>query len=98
MDGRIISVEHDRVDTTRRDIDEHIARIDAALDRLEAAAKVLSTHWTGEAQAAYRAAQAKWHQAYREMTVTAHALTTIAQHGNIRFRDQDRRDANAWAH
>ncbi|MFT4156804.1 MAG: WXG100 family type VII secretion target [Microbacterium sp.] len=98
MDGRIIAVEHDSLDATCRAIARHIEKIDAELDRLEAAADVLSTQWTGEAQAAYRAAQAKWHQGYREMTVIAHALTTIAHRGNSRFREQDLRDAGAWAH
>lgn len=98
MNARIIAVEHDGLDETCREIDRRIKKIDESLDRLEAAAAVLSTQWTGDAQAAYRAAQAKWHQGYREMTATAHALTTIAHRGNSSFRDQDVRDAGAWAH
>lgn len=98
MDGRIIAVEHDTLDAACRDIFSHIKNIDVELDRIEAAAKHLSTQWTGEAQAAYRAAQSTWHQAYREMTTIAHALTTIARHGNNRFREQDLRDADVWAH
>lgn len=98
MDSRLISLAHDSVDLACDDIAERIEKIDVALDSLEAAAKILSTKWTGEAQEAYRAAQAEWHTSYREMTVIAQKLTTIARHGNSRFREQDRRDSHAWAH
>jgi WXG100 family type VII secretion target len=97
MDDRVIRLHHDQIDAACRSVAAHVKLIDDELDGLEATSAALSGQWTGAAQVAYAKAHREWNDSMRELSAIADALTGIANEGNGRFREHDRREARVWA-
>ncbi len=94
LDG--IRVVHDGLDRASDGLYAACRRIDERLDRLEAELVPLRSEWTGEAQAAYEAARARWEQAMREMRDVLESTSHTVAESNGAYRAADLRGAAAF--
>ena len=65
LDG--LRVNHGGLDTAAQDLYTAVKEIDDRMNRLENELAPLKSDWTGNAQASYHAAKAKWDGAIQEM-------------------------------
>ena len=78
------------------EIETAIALMQNALDNLEAEALRLSSGWSGEAQVAYREAQARWSESMIRLTQVIAGLRQIASTHISDVGAFDQRRASAW--
>lgn len=93
MQSEGIRVVHDGLDRAADGLTAACRRIDERLDRLEGELAPLRSDWSGEAQAAYEVARARWEQAMREMRDVLESTSHTVAESNGAYRAADLRGA-----
>ncbi|PRB18430.1 WXG100 family type VII secretion target [Microbacterium sp. MYb62] len=92
----ILKAEPTQITALAAEITAGSAQITAALARLEAVSDDLSHRWSGEAQAAYAAAQSRWTSQMTELAAIANAAGELADEWSTGLRDLERSLAQGW--
>ena len=94
LDG--LRVNHAGLDTAAQDLHTAVKEIDDRLNRLESELAPLRSDWTGNAQASYQAAKAKWDAAIQEMRDLLAQTSQTVQQSNADYKAADQRGAAAF--
>jgi WXG100 family type VII secretion target len=94
MDG--LRVNHAGLDTAAQDLYTAVKEIDDRMNRLESELAPLKSDWTGNAQASYHAAKAKWDTAIQEMRNLLDQTSQTVMQSNAEYKAADQRGAAAF--
>jgi WXG100 family type VII secretion target len=94
MDG--LRVNHAGLDTAAQDLYTAVKEIDDRMNRLESELAPLKSDWTGNAQASYHAAKAKWDAAIQEMRNLLDQTSQTVMQSNAEYKAADQRGAAAF--
>lgn len=91
-----IRINHAALDQAASDMGSASKAIDSRLEALEQELNPLRNDWSGQAQASYTQAKAKWDQQMRELnTILAQAGQTVAT-SNVDYAQADKRGAASF--
>ena len=94
MDG--LRVNHAGLDTAAQDLYTAVKEIDDRMNRLESELAPLKSDWTGNAQASYHSAKAKWDAAIQEMRDLLDQTGRSVLQSNAEYRAADQRGAASF--
>ena len=94
LDG--LRVNHAGLDTAAQDLYTAVKEIDDRMNRLENELAPLKSDWTGNAQASYHSAKAKWDGAIQEMRDLLDQTSTAVNQSNAEYKAADQRGAAAF--
>jgi WXG100 family type VII secretion target len=94
MDG--LRVNHAGLDKAAEDLYNGVKKIDDRMNRLESELAPLKSDWSGQAQASYVTAKAKWDWALQEMRVLLDQTSKTVYQSNAEYRAADMRGANSF--
>ena len=94
MDG--LRVNHAGLDKAAEDLYSGVKKIDDRMNRLESELAPLKSDWSGQAQAAYTTAKAKWDMALQDMRNLLDETSKTVYQSNAEYRAADMRGANSF--
>ncbi len=94
MDG--LRVNHAGLDKAAEDLYSGVKKIDDRMNRLESELAPLKSDWSGQAQASYVTAKAKWDAALRDMRDLLDQTSKTVHQSNAEYRAADMRGANSF--
>ena len=94
LDG--LRVNHAGLDTAAQDLYTAVKEIDDRMNRLENELAPLRSDWTGNAQASYHAAKARWDAAISEMRNLLDQTSQTVHQSNADYKAADQRGAAAF--
>ncbi len=94
LDG--LRVNHAGLDTAAQDLYTAVKDIDDRMNRLENELAPLKSDWTGNAQASYHSAKAKWDAAIQEMRDLRAQTSQSVNQSNAEYKAADQRGAAAF--
>jgi WXG100 family type VII secretion target len=94
IDG--LRVNHAGLDKAAEDLYSGVKKIDDRMNRLESELAPLKSDWSGQAQAAYTTAKAKWDLALQEMRDLLDDTSRTVYQSNAEYRAADMRGANSF--
>lgn len=94
MDG--IRVNHAGLDAAANDLKQGVNDIDTRLNQLEQELAPLRNDWSGQAQASYTVAKAKWDTAINEMKELLAQTSQTVHQSNQDYQAADKRGAAAF--
>ncbi len=94
IDG--LRVNHAGLDKAAEDLYGAVKKIDDRMNRLESELAPLKSDWSGQAQAAYTTAKAKWDWALQEMRNLLDDTSKTVYQSNAEYRAADMRGANSF--
>lgn len=94
LDG--LRVNHAGLDTAAQDLHATVKEIEDRMNRLESELAPLRSDWTGNAQAAYTSAKAKWDGAIQEMKDLLDQTSQTVYQSNADYKAADQRGAAAF--
>lgn len=96
MTGRI-HYDFGGIAQSAAEIDTHVAAFDGHKADLDANVRKLLGSWEGQAQASYQTTQAKFDQAYAELTQVLQTISRKVKEGNDAMNETNARAAASWA-
>ncbi|MGZ5400572.1 MAG: WXG100 family type VII secretion target [Nocardioides sp.] len=94
MDG--LRVNHAGLDTAAADLYNGVKKIDDRMNRLESELAPLKSDWSGQAQASYVTAKAKWDTALQDMRDLLAQTSKTVSESNAEYRAADMRGASRF--
>jgi WXG100 family type VII secretion target len=94
FDGLVVN--HAGLDEASERLSSAVKTIGSDLDQLESDLKPLQHEWSGQAQAAYAQAKAKWDGAIGEMVQLLNDTSTTVSQSNSDYHAADVRGANSF--
>lgn len=94
IDG--LRVNHAGLDQAAADLYTAVKEIDNRMNRLEGELAPLRSDWSGQAQAAYVSAKAKWDWALQEMRDLLDDTSRTVHQSNAEYRAADQRGAASF--
>ena len=94
IDG--LRVNHAGLDKAAEDLYAAVKKIDERMNRLESELAPLKSDWSGQAQAAYITAKAKWDWALQEMRDLLDQTSKTVYQSNAEYRAADMRGAGSF--
>ena len=94
LDG--LRVNHAGLDNAAPDLSTAVKEIDDRMNRLEGELAPLKSDWSGNAQASYHAAKAKWDAAIQEMRDLLDQTSQTVYQSNAEYRAADQRGAASF--
>ena len=94
FDGLVVN--HGGLNEVTDQLGQAVKQIDNRLNDLEKDLAPLQSEWSGEAQAAYHQAKAKWDQAIAEMQQLLNDTSNTVAQSNQDYQSADKRGANSF--